>query len=106
MFGTLSVLSGLLPEPYYSHYAHLVAAVNMLSSDIKEHHLERAEELMKVFCRRIATFMVSVCVINITVEPLNKGHFGTIINIKNKFSYFVPYRGVVLSLEILNVWKL
>ena len=42
-------------ELYYSHYAHLVAAVNILpSSDIKEHHPERVDELMKVFCRRIA----------------------------------------------------
>ena len=45
--------------------------------------------------------MVSVCVINIIVEPLNKGHWG-----QYKFCCFVPYREVVLSLEVLNVWKL
>ena len=53
---SLPILDGFLPDAYYQHYAQLVAGIGLLlSSNIKEDHLERAEELLEDFCRQIAS---------------------------------------------------
>ena len=52
---SLPILNGLLPDTYYQHYAQLVASIGLLlSSKIKEDHLERANELLEAFCQQIS----------------------------------------------------
>lgn len=52
---SLPVLDEILPNIYYEHYAHLVAGVGLLlSSEIKEDHIEQADQLLKHFCIQIA----------------------------------------------------
>ena len=53
--GIHSQFNGFLPDTYYQHYAQLVAGIGLLlSPKIKEDPIERAEELLEVFCRQIA----------------------------------------------------
>lgn len=55
LYFSLPVLNGLLPEPYYTHYTLLVAAVHtLLSSSITQSALRRAEVCLEKFCEKFA----------------------------------------------------
>ena len=51
---SLPILKGILPEPYYTHYAGLVAGIGLLLQvPISSVNFQIAERLVHDFCRKI-----------------------------------------------------
>lgn len=55
LYFSLPVLHGLLPEPFYTHYTLLVAAMHiLLSTSISPSALGRAKKYLGKFCQTFA----------------------------------------------------
>ena len=68
LFYSLPVLDGILQDPYFTHYALLVAAMHVfLSDDISQSEFRWAEICIHRFCRNFADLYGKPHIVNVYI---------------------------------------